>query len=636
MSKGVIIIANQRIPVEADVVTWETSGWNARIEQCIATKSKANPFPECRPMRRWSYRPKLAGMGDKPSLAGAQAVIRQFVIHHDGVENSDSCFHVLHNERNLSCHFLLDWDGTIYQTLDLAFAAWHAAAWNPHSIGIELANRGDAKAWPDYYGRIAHRGPARERRAIQINRAKILSYDFTPAQKASFGKLALALQRVLPNLPLEFPQASPGVPLWGTLPQIDSHAFAGYVGHYHLTEQKWDPGPFDFTMLKRLRGRFSMPIFWEPPKAGDIAPYVPDEHGALVAASAKLDAIALDADAGYFPVGPWGESRLWHGGLHLAGSAGQPVFAPFPGRVVAARMGADTAIGSTNFVLLRHDLALGPLKTRFFSLHMHLADATKSASPPAWLAESTTWKSDYKPGAVILLDEPVLAAAHIGEMGSAGPDGHRRVQLHFEIFSTGDLFSSLPNTPWDLVDGTTGGRFSDLPRIDQMIDTNHDQRFERSELATFFAGGGAGQTRNFVTFHVSEWTADPSWNEALRVPADFKDIPPSEIDAMVAEQITPGLWWDARVAKHAKLPPDGVVYHYHPIAFIAWFNEQLLLNAQPAAAIDPDATSKVPTGITDDRYGEGMGEAPEATTDPCNQGLTLEKLSHGFDEPDCP
>ena len=57
---------------------------------------------------------------------------------------------------------------------------------------------------------------------------------------------------------------------------------------------------------------------------------------------------------------------------------------------------------------------------------------------------------------------------------------------------------------------------------------------------------------------------------------------------MVAEQITPGLWWDAAVATHCRLPKDGVVYHYHPVAFIAWFKNQLIDAAAQAAQERPE------------------------------------------------
>ena len=44
-----------------------------------------------------------------------------------------------------------------------------------------------------------------------------------------------------------------------------------------------------------------------------------------------------EAMGGYYPVGPFGRSRLWHGGMHINMNEGAPVFCPFPGRIVAAR-----------------------------------------------------------------------------------------------------------------------------------------------------------------------------------------------------------------------------------------------------------------------------------------------------------
>ena len=49
---------------------------------------------------------------------------------------------MLHDVRGLSVHFMLDLDGTIYQTLDVKEQAWHATIANGRSIGIEIANIG--------------------------------------------------------------------------------------------------------------------------------------------------------------------------------------------------------------------------------------------------------------------------------------------------------------------------------------------------------------------------------------------------------------------------------------------------------------------------------------------------------------
>jgi hypothetical protein len=145
-----------------------------------------------------------------------------------------------------------------------------------------------------------------------------------------------------------------------------------------------------------------------------------------------------------------------------------------------------------------------------------------------------------------------------------------------------------------------------------------------------------------VTLHVSEWTFEPSWGEALRVPKDFRSKKPAEIDAMVAEQITPGLWWDAAVAAHCRLPKDGVVYHYHPVAFIAWFKTQLIEAAVAASkrgpAVDDRDVREVPKTVTDDfgdKSGVSMRSAGDIAEDPCNKSLTLEQMVQGFDAPEC-
>src|SRR5260370_22135308 len=68
--------------------------------------------------------------------------VDQFVIHFDACGTSRQCFKVLQDQRDMSVHFMLDLDGTIYQTLDLKERAWHATSSNTRSVGIEIANMG--------------------------------------------------------------------------------------------------------------------------------------------------------------------------------------------------------------------------------------------------------------------------------------------------------------------------------------------------------------------------------------------------------------------------------------------------------------------------------------------------------------
>ena len=664
---GDLIIAGQRFHVDAPIVNWtEGPRWDATSEYCMPTLT--DPAPPCAidpktgkhipygklPLgpytQRYSTRPALRsskfGGGMHPSLEATRAVIKQFVIHHDGCSSADMCFSVLQNERGLSVHFLIDNDGTIYQTIDLALMAYHASEWNTASIGVEMCNRGDAKKEPHYYD-SGRAGPKRDIVPCKINGNTILSFAYTPQQMDSLTRLSRALVRLLPNLPAEYPQSSPGQQSWGTLARPSTFSFSGYIGHYHLWDQKWDPGPFDFkAFCSKLRGAFCYPVFPREPKklSADDKPLVPDKPDELTADTAELyKANEARADGGFFPVGPWGEARLWHGGVHLTGKEGDGVFAPFAGRLVAARMGAsNTPVGSVNFVLLRHDMSLGASRVRFYSLYMHMMDEMTAATPAEWMTkEGSAWAKVARSGEVVLLDEPIEAGARLGRVGKAGPADLARAQLHVEFFAPSELFTDIVNSPWTLVDGTSGGRFCDAPEINAIIDTNHDGMLSKQELASFYSGGGGAQLHYMVTLHVSEWTPEPSWADALRVPKDFRRLKPAEIDQMVADQITPGLWWSPEVAAHCKLPVDGVVYHYHPVSFLGWFN-QLLLDAQAAAGNNPQANAsdatEVPKGITDDLAdvsGTSMRSSADGDADPCNSQLTLQDMVRGFDAPEC-
>ena len=53
--------------------------------------------------------------------------------------HSTQCQKVL-DKRGISVHFLIDNDGTIYQTLDLQHAAFHAGKVNRKSVGVEISN----------------------------------------------------------------------------------------------------------------------------------------------------------------------------------------------------------------------------------------------------------------------------------------------------------------------------------------------------------------------------------------------------------------------------------------------------------------------------------------------------------------
>ena len=70
-------------------------------------------------------------------LAGS---VSQVLLHTDLTSDSALCFKAL-LQRSLSTHFMIDWDGTIYQGLDPMFVAYHAGDFNGSSIGVDINNR---------------------------------------------------------------------------------------------------------------------------------------------------------------------------------------------------------------------------------------------------------------------------------------------------------------------------------------------------------------------------------------------------------------------------------------------------------------------------------------------------------------
>lgn len=231
--------------------------------------------------RRYGERPGSDAGGWTPTeLSGA---IDQFVVHYDVSGTSRNCFRVLHDVRGLSVHFLLDVDGTIYQTLDVQERAWHATKANDRSVGIEIAHIGAypperAGVLDDWYvenagGRTLLRIPERfdgggvrmtdtlmmpARDAPvrgRINGSELVMYDFTPEQYESLAHLLAALNHALPGIRLEAPRDRSGAVTSEVLEESEFEAFSGVLGHYHVQRNKVDPGPaFQWdSVLSRAR-----------------------------------------------------------------------------------------------------------------------------------------------------------------------------------------------------------------------------------------------------------------------------------------------------------------------------------------------------------------------------------------------
>ncbi len=207
------------------------------------------------------------GGWDLPTL---RRVVDQFVLHYDVCGTSRQCFQVLHDLRGLSVHFLLDLDGTIYQTLDVKERAWHATTSNSRSVGIEIANMGaygrnEKNPFAEWYTRDAQGTrltiparfgdgglrtknfvgrPARpDPIAGVIQGQELIQYDFTPQQYDALIKLTATLCKALPRIKCDYPHDAAGRLIPHQLPDDQLRGYEGVLGHFHIQTNKTDPGP---------------------------------------------------------------------------------------------------------------------------------------------------------------------------------------------------------------------------------------------------------------------------------------------------------------------------------------------------------------------------------------------------------
>jgi len=280
-----IMVCGKLFHTGAPVVLWtDPGGYDAYRLECRFTPERISPRDPVSdgPARYGPKRRLPPPLAERVQRDGwTLDLLRQrvdlFVLHYDVAGTSRRCFEILHDIRGLSVHFLLDLDGTIYQTLDLKERAWHAGSANDRSVGIEIANIGAyedmavLEKWydtdaagtlvtlPDYLGDGGLRNanyvprPARPEPVQGVIHGRALyQYDLTDAQYDSLIKLTATLCRVLPNIRPAAPRDRLGNVRSNVLKPEELGSSGGVVGHWHLTRRKVDPGPaFDWDRLMR-------------------------------------------------------------------------------------------------------------------------------------------------------------------------------------------------------------------------------------------------------------------------------------------------------------------------------------------------------------------------------------------------
>ena len=285
-----IVVAGQRFRTGTPVILWtDPGGYDAyRVDKRFGEfdqRQAADWGEKAGNPQRYNIRDHgltpaqvQSHRGGDWTLPQLQQVVDQFVIHYDVCGTSRYCFEILHDHRHLSVHFMLDVDGTIYQTLDLKERAWHAGHANSRSVGIEIANIGayssdEEKPWNRWYTRDASGhvtltipreidrqsvhtpqfvGHPRRNELITgtINDRRLEQYDLTQPQYEALAHLAATLHRVLPKIKLQAPRDEHGRVVDHTLDDATQADYQGLIGHYHLTRNKIDPGPaFDWDRV---------------------------------------------------------------------------------------------------------------------------------------------------------------------------------------------------------------------------------------------------------------------------------------------------------------------------------------------------------------------------------------------------
>ncbi len=286
-----IVIAGQLFHTGAPVVLWtDPGGYDAyRTERRFAPYEQSSyrattRVAATRPKLTQVDSPNRYGLRDSVLTEEERALVRgggwplellqdkvdQFVLHYDVAGTSKQCFYVLHDLRNLSVQFMLDIDGTIYQTMDAKERAWHAGTANSRSVGVEIANMGayasgETLPFKQWYGkdengrtritvpeRLGDGGvrtknfvgyPVRDELVVGEVQGRVRrQYDLTKEQYDSLIKLTATLCTVLPKIDPDYPRDEQGRLINKVLTDEQFAKFNGIVGHYHVTSNKSDPG----------------------------------------------------------------------------------------------------------------------------------------------------------------------------------------------------------------------------------------------------------------------------------------------------------------------------------------------------------------------------------------------------------
>lgn len=178
----------------------------------------------------------------------AKRNIRLFVNHWDVCLDSTRCNDVL-NKRGISVHFLIDNDGTIFQTLDMQHGAWHGSSGrvNRASVGVEISNA----YYPKYQNWYEKRGFGERptMKGVVVHGQKLPEFlGFYDVQIQAAQALWKAIEFAT-AVEFKAPLDNNGNTSTKYEQDVVYGKFAGIVSHYHCSKKKIDCGGMDIKAL---------------------------------------------------------------------------------------------------------------------------------------------------------------------------------------------------------------------------------------------------------------------------------------------------------------------------------------------------------------------------------------------------
>ena len=195
----------------------------------------------------WGERGGMAAKNGSYRKSSGERDITMFVNHWDVCLSSRRCHKVLEN-RSISVHFMIDNDGTIWQTMDINDVAYHAGSrlWNNCSVGVEVSCAFDQK-YQDWYVRNGFgKRPIWESVVHGETVGPHLGfYDIQIKALKALWKAIVSCTNVEWNTPVD----DEGKMFPTRHPEASKGEFCGIVQHFQLKRSKVDVAGLDLPTL---------------------------------------------------------------------------------------------------------------------------------------------------------------------------------------------------------------------------------------------------------------------------------------------------------------------------------------------------------------------------------------------------